>query len=178
MTTTTGTGIFRTIGHAERYYRPYGFTARNVKRKIDDEEISIDDSPAGIGHWNDEGRWVLTDVPRIAPTAIPPPPPIHFIVHTITSERDRNGNTYHLCTITDTRTRKSIRFESGGSGNGLHMLLNHLREQNQDPYAYYEIAETVPKRDWQRTERNGGPWLAEHVAKVAVGSLVSENGKG
>lgn len=175
--TTTGTSIFRTIGHAERYYRPYGLTARDVRAKIDAEEISIDDSPAGTGKWNDEGRWVLADIPRTAPTETPPPPLIHYIAHTITSERDRSGNTYHLCIITDTRNRKAVRFESGGAGNGLHVLLNQLREQNGDPYAYYAISETVPKREWQRTERTAGPWLAEHIAKEHVQALVRDNGK-
>jgi hypothetical protein len=55
--TKTGTNIFKTLGDAVRYYRPYGYKLDDVREKITSEAIIVNAHPKGEGEWDRHNRW-------------------------------------------------------------------------------------------------------------------------
>lgn len=58
-----GTAYFTDRASAEAYYKPYGFTDRDVKRKLNAGEIYIGKPPLKPGETcasDREGRYIIT----------------------------------------------------------------------------------------------------------------------
>lgn len=63
---------------------------------------------------------------------------IKYIVHTVSSKKDGNGNTYHYCHIVPTDTSlKSFTFVADGPTNGASMLRKELGLSWSDVYDAY-----------------------------------------
>lgn len=73
-------------------------------------------------------------------------PKIRFIVETITSERDRNGNCYHFARITSTLTGRSLSVQVGGNGNARALV----KAVGDTWDSLHSVEITIPKRQWQQ----------------------------
>lgn len=71
---------------------------------------------------------------------------IRYIVETITSERDVNGNCYCFAVVTSTKTKARILFNTGGKSNAIHDVMRLLDLTWKD---VYEVQVTLPKRRWR-----------------------------
>jgi hypothetical protein len=95
-----------------------------------------------------------------------------FIIETITSRRDINGNRYHLCIVTDALTDKVIKFESGGDRNGPIIM----RRIVKDWALIHEQQSELPIRQWNAYRKASGPWMLEHEAKKALDDMAMSIG--
>lgn len=73
---------------------------------------------------------------------------IKYIVHTVSSETDTNGNRYHFARITSTKTGNSLVIDGvGGDANARILVKSALGLDFEEVHA---INSTERKRDWQR----------------------------
>lgn len=91
---------------------------------------------------------------------------IRFIIETISSQRDTNGNRYHAARITSTATGDQLFIANvGGPSSVLALVTNAMGSaigRNSIPlYDYcYCIESEIPKRQWQALTRKES--LYEH----------------
>jgi hypothetical protein len=96
-----------------------------------------------------------------------------FIIETISSRRDINGNRYHLCIVTDTLNGdRSVKFESGGDRNGPIIM----RRLVKDWGLIHEQQSELPIRQWNAYRKASGPWMLEHEAKIALDDMAHSLG--
>lgn len=112
-------------------------------------ESEYDERTDGDSMSGDDALDALNELIQTARSVTPDPPAIRFIVETVSSETDRNGNRYHWARITSTITGRSIRFHSNGQGNALHLLRRVIGLYTFPTVSGIEM--TLPKRQWQRT---------------------------
>lgn len=96
------------------------------------------------------------------PTATPANlPAIRFIVTTLSSSCDTNGNTYHFARVRSTLTGKQIAFDSGSRSNAQGYV---MRATGCSVDAVHSEEIELPKKQWQRAAK-GVQWFTE--AKLA-----------
>ena len=86
---------------------------------------------------------------------------IEMIAHTVSSNRDVNGNCYHSCCFTFTATGERVVVGNIGGldGNGLPMRLFDDHDKT------YKANESIPIREYQRHRKfSTEPILFEHEA--------------
>ena len=87
---------------------------------------------------------------------------IRFIVKTVSSRTDVNGNRYHFCIITTTQDRqRSLIVKDIGESNGKGML----RSAGLDWEEIYSVEYTLPIREFNRRKKmheNGESAYWEH----------------
>lgn len=76
-------------------------------------------------------------------------PKIRFIVETVSSSRDANGNRYHFARVTSTITGCSISFETGGERNAASMV----KAVGDTWDSIYATECEIPKRQWQAARK-------------------------
>ena len=91
---------------------------------------------------------------------------IRFIVQTVSSLTDVNGNRYHFATITSTKTGKSLNLSSVGGDSNAHGLVKGLI--NVDWEQIYCINQSEMIRDWQRLNKHLTNTLYEHQVTTSV----------
>lgn len=76
---------------------------------------------------------------------------IRFLVHTVSSKTDINGNRYHYAVITSTETGRTLCVKNlGGDSNGRHLVRRAL-----DTWEGIHNEETsLPIREWQRRHKS------------------------
>lgn len=86
-------------------------------------------------------------------------PAIRMIVHVLSSERDRNGNSYHACTWTDTYTgvRVTVR-DCDSPSNAAQVCYSGLRLQHGE---YTVIESVIPKRQWEGATKGWPVYLTD-----------------
>lgn len=152
MSTRIGTNHFISFAAAVKYYAMYGCDVAEVQRKIADKEIAIGkpaDKGGGIGIDSD-GLYYYVDFR----------PAIRFIVHTVTSERDSNGNTYHFATVRSTITGKTLNVVGvGGSSNVPGRVMKVAGD-----WDCLDCSDTIlPKRQHQFIEKRLPSGVMEHL---------------
>lgn len=70
---------------------------------------------------------------------------IRFIVDTVSSEFDRNGNRSHFARITSTKTGRGVCLESDGVNNAVHVL----RKAGIEWAEIHATDCTIPRKDWR-----------------------------
>lgn len=75
---------------------------------------------------------------------------IKFILKTITSERDINGNCYHVGIVTRTSDRATFSTQVGGDSN----LRHYARKAGLEFDDYYDVQCVVSKRDFKRITKD------------------------
>ena len=93
---------------------------------------------------------------------------IRFIIETVSSKTDVNGNSYHFCIITSTQTGRGLRVLDTTRNNGLSRVADAIRSQGETYDVYnkcYTVECEVPKRDYQRRAKaieRAGNWSYDH----------------
>ena len=97
---------------------------------------------------------------------------IRAIVHTFTSERDRNGNCYHAARVTNTDTGASITIGHVGGQQNASAEVRRLLGFNHE--GVYLVEEVIPIRQFQR---GPGQWdyLDSEATTLAMCSLLGVN---
>jgi hypothetical protein len=90
---------------------------------------------------------------------------IRFIVHTISSMRDRSGNCYHFARIVSTRTGKRLHFHADGPGNAKYLLGRVLGMDYSEQYA---IETEILKTQWYAQQRMHKVELIESDVTAAM----------
>ena len=73
---------------------------------------------------------------------------IRFIVETVSSKTDINGNRYHFATVTSTKTGKTLNLASvGGDSNAVRLVKSKL---DLDWSEIHSTNQTEMIRDWNR----------------------------
>lgn len=156
MPTRIGTSHFRSLMSANRYYAKQHVGLLNVKRKVDAGEIHIGKPEVPANHrcyLDSDGRYWLEELPSKLPKDLPH---IRFIVETVTSERDRNGNCYHFARVTSTVTGKTLCIaEVGGTTNARWIVTRSV--SNDGHYPVHTVETTLPKRQWQHCVPKDAP---------------------
>lgn len=96
---------------------------------------------------------------------------IRFIIETVSSRRDINGNRYHYATITSTATEKRLKVRDiGGPSNARGMVMN------ANP-AYcgelYSVEREIPIREFDRARRfhETGAFMEHEVTATMICDL-------
>ena len=90
---------------------------------------------------------------------------IRFIIKTVSSETDVNGNRYHFATVTSTKTGNILNLDSvGGDENAPH-LVRRLLDLDWDEV--WAVQFHLPKRQWQRSHKFHTGALYEHQIDAA-----------
>ena len=76
---------------------------------------------------------------------------IKFIIETVTSSRDVNGNCYHVAAVTRTDTRECFRTDVGGEQNALF----HARRAGLEYNEVYNVQCVIPKKQFK--------WISKDV---------------
>lgn len=100
------------------------------------------------------------------------PRPIRCVIHTVNSEIDRNGNTYHFCTFycPDKGRQSGVVWETGGERNGAIAAMRILGDWEQ----ILEISSTIPKRQYMEAHKSHRPlYEGSDDAKKALADLLS-----
>jgi hypothetical protein len=91
---------------------------------------------------------------------------IRFIVDTVSSKRDSNGNRYHTATITSTATGRWLKVQDiGGPQNAVRMLRNAGVEWHE---IHGSECDGIPMRQWRELSKGGA--FEHHVnAEMLLG---------
>ena len=85
---------------------------------------------------------------------------IKYIIDTISSLRDVNGNCYHFARITSTKTGHSLVIDSVGGDSNAPALVRRLLDLDFSQIHNTNTYEA--KRDWQRMSKFASSGLYEH----------------
>jgi len=77
---------------------------------------------------------------------------IKFIIETVTSSRDVNGNCYHIAVVTRTDNHEYFRTQVGSESNAVH----YARCAGLDWNELYNVQRIVSKRTYKWTSKNVG----------------------
>ena len=77
---------------------------------------------------------------------------IKFIIETVTSSRDVNGNRYHIAVVTRTDNHECFRTIVGGDSNAQH----YARCAGLEWSELYNVQRVVSKRTYKWTSKNVG----------------------
>jgi hypothetical protein len=91
---------------------------------------------------------------------------IRFIVKTVSSRTDVNGNRYHFATITSTKTGKYINLDSVGGDSNAHGLVRKLLDTDWEEI--YSTNQSEMVRDWQRMNKWHKDGLYEHQVTAVM----------
>lgn len=86
-------------------------------------------------------------------------PKIRFIVDTVSSARDVNGNRYHFADITSVRSGRRLRVLVDGASNARVAVKRALA---LDWSEIHSTESEIPKRQWQEASKVWPPPLYEH----------------
>ncbi len=85
---------------------------------------------------------------------------IKYIIDTVSSLRDVNGNCYHFARITSTKTGNSLVIDSVGGESNAPSLVRSKLDLDFSEIHYTNTWES--KRDWQRMSKFASSGLYEH----------------
>ncbi len=91
---------------------------------------------------------------------------IKYIIDTVSSLRDINGNCYHFARITSTKTGHSLVIDSVGGDNNANYLVMRLLKLDYSQIHYTNTWEA--KRDWQRMSKFASSGLYEHTVTAKM----------
>ncbi len=90
--------------------------------------------------------------------------PVRYVCHTQTTKVDRDGNSYHVCTITPTRNKfKSVTFIADGRTNGANKL-RKLLDLSFDQVLALET--TISASDYKWLTKNVDLYEYELTAQI------------
>lgn len=163
-----GTSHFASLVSAQVYYAKQGFDLEAVKAKVDSGEIHIGPPNYGAREHlsiDSDGRYHIEDsqpksVKPRARQSVARKPAIRFIVHTVTSERDRYGNCYRFTTVRSTITGKTLTVtDVGGDGNIPGKLVNFTGTWD----SMDKTESAMPKRLFKAAESSRDNRVPEHL---------------
>lgn len=76
---------------------------------------------------------------------------IRFILETVSSKIDRNGNRYHFVIVTSTKTGNSFKSDIGGQSNARGKIRSLLGLGWED---FLSIESEIPIREWNRAAKD------------------------
>lgn len=93
-------------------------------------------------------------------------PIIRFIVTTVSSECDANGNTYHFARVRSTITGKTFTYESGAPSNAPYEV---MRATGLAFDALDVHTEALPRKAWKRAATS-----VEYFSAASIVSLIRD----
>ena len=80
---------------------------------------------------------------------------IRFLIHTVSSLTDTNGNRYHYATITSTKTGRELRIKSLGGPSNAQALVRKVAEWDEihSTSADMKTREFNAQRRWHNTSK-------------------------
>ena len=83
---------------------------------------------------------------------------IHVVAHVVTSERDRNGNCYHVATLHDTETGARTAISDSPAGNVSRFCLDLLGLKFGE---FLVIESTISKAQFRALSRTFPAWQSD-----------------
>lgn len=98
-------------------------------------------------------------------------PHIRFLVHTVSSKPDGNGNRYHWCSITSTLTGRTLNVRDIGETNGPLLVSQFLREVMPSCWdAMHCTSATTGYRQWGQSVPSSAVY-ENHVTADTIRAL-------
>ena len=91
---------------------------------------------------------------------------IKYIIDTVSSLRDVNGNCYHFARITSTKTGNSLVIDQVGGESNIRALV--MKKLNLDFSQIHYTNSWEGKRDWQRVSKFASQGLYEHTTTAKM----------